>query len=308
MSSNFPANQQGSVDLVMVRVPATPSNEGPSGEREYSDDEYLKASRPILPSNDRPKIELWEVSINDLAEDCRDCNICLQPYPPKSTGEKALKMMCGHIFGSDCILQWAQTQGTDSMTCPMCRHDPLADVWTIDKALAALQIDEYVGLVSDMPRHQTHLSTLFKNPNPLQARRLDAICTYLRGEVLHGPSQRYYNLTVWQTMVLYRIVYARKAHTHVDIEMLALSQHMGRAAARYRLCMDGKGEGRVPWTRLGPLVYTLLNPGKVDDVLYELVKLLKAEDEEWNERMEAGGEEVVTRVQVWELQRPVSNS
>lgn len=67
--------------------------------------------------------DLKLVRIKDLPEDERCCNICMEPYveerypcdQPKK--ENAMKMPCGHVFGSYCLKHWLQSNNT----CPACR-------------------------------------------------------------------------------------------------------------------------------------------------------------------------------------------
>lgn len=67
---------------------------------------------------------LEPVEISSLAEDERNCSICLKAF--ESSESKGLegpcKTACGHIFGSDCIRKWIETE----VSCSVCRHDLVA--------------------------------------------------------------------------------------------------------------------------------------------------------------------------------------
>ncbi|KAI5786432.1 hypothetical protein DFH27DRAFT_258406 [Peziza echinospora] len=69
--------------------------------------------------------DLQTLRLSDLPEEDRNCNICMEPYiddrypcdQPKR--ENAMKMPCGHVFGSYCLKQWLENHNT----CPACRME-----------------------------------------------------------------------------------------------------------------------------------------------------------------------------------------
>jgi len=264
-------------------------------------EEAIKTVKHLLPCSEKPKVQLWEVRIDDLAQDDRDCSICFQPYSSEPTGDTPLKMPCGHIFGSDCLLNWAQSLGSE-LTCPVCRCNPLANVLTIDKALAEVGILAYPD-PADLIDFGLIRGSLLKSPSQLQAQRLDAISVYLRGEATTESGKSQYNPTVWQIMVLFRIMHERKVSGHsVALEMAALARHMGRMAFQFKHALDERGIGKVSWTENGPLVQTLVDSAKADDVLLELMHLLR-EECQWHPDRRAMA---ARNMQAWELHRPSS--
>lgn len=66
---------------------------------------------------------LIEVDINQLDND--SCCICMSVYLSEAVEdcslmcEEPMRLSCGHVMGSACILRWT----TISNTCPICRHE-----------------------------------------------------------------------------------------------------------------------------------------------------------------------------------------
>lgn len=255
--------------------------------------EGAEAARRILPCDQKPQFQLQEVRIDDLAEDDKDCAICFQPYSKEST---PIRMPCGHVYGSDCILSWAQSQGT-SLSCPMCRDNPLADIWTIHNALAEVGILAYPD-GEDLVNFDNIRDALFWWPSPLQAFRLNAIFAYLRHEATVVPEKRFYDLTSWQIMVLFRIMHERKASDCiVTCELRALTKQMGRLARKCKAAADGSAIGKVSWTEEGPSLEIVEKREKDNDILHELLYLLREEGAQHPQRREI----VVRGMQTWNI-------
>lgn len=68
---------------------------------------------------------LQVLRLADLPEEDRCCNICMEQYVEekypcdKPKQENAMRMPCGHVFGSYCLKQWLQNHNT----CPACRME-----------------------------------------------------------------------------------------------------------------------------------------------------------------------------------------
>jgi hypothetical protein len=60
--------------------------------------------------------ELIEVDVDQLDND--SCCICMSVYLSEVV-EEPMRLSCGHVMGSVCILRWT----TISNTCPICRHE-----------------------------------------------------------------------------------------------------------------------------------------------------------------------------------------
>ncbi|KAL8784859.1 MAG: hypothetical protein Q9195_008876 [Heterodermia aff. obscurata] len=58
----------------------------------------------------------------DLPADEQKCSICGSEYAEKrpDLNGGAVRLPCGHVFGADCILEWANN--VVDITCPTCRH------------------------------------------------------------------------------------------------------------------------------------------------------------------------------------------
>ncbi|KAF8424587.1 hypothetical protein EV426DRAFT_712401 [Tirmania nivea] len=69
--------------------------------------------------------DLQVLRLADLPEEDRCCNICMEQYVEekypcdKPKKENAMRMPCGHVFGSYCLKQWLQNHNT----CPACRME-----------------------------------------------------------------------------------------------------------------------------------------------------------------------------------------
>ncbi len=164
------------------------------------------------------------------------------------------------------------------MTCPVCRNNPLENILTIDEALWDLGVVGYVGL-SELMHASQRLSTLIKTPTGLQVRRLDAIYAYLRGEAATPPGRSYYDLTVWQIIVLLCIMRERARSGLMDLQMTALARRMGHAALRAQGLVERLGVGNEPWTQDGPLWQSLVHAAGRKFVEGTLVELLIVENE-----------------------------
>lgn len=70
---------------------------------------------------------LPRVNCVDLPHDKNDrtCSICLQEYMVGRESEIALKLVCGHLFGANCLLTYYTSLAKDTdllvASCPMCR-------------------------------------------------------------------------------------------------------------------------------------------------------------------------------------------
>ena len=74
---------------------------------------------------------LPSVDLSALEPSDRDCSICREPFEEQryhlrsrtvptnnsGTGERAVRLPCGHLFGSECIVGWL----IDNNNCPICR-------------------------------------------------------------------------------------------------------------------------------------------------------------------------------------------
>ncbi|KAK2964710.1 hypothetical protein BLNAU_10 [Blattamonas nauphoetae] len=54
---------------------------------------------------------------NEEYSNLRDCSICLCSFD--TTSHQPFSLKCGHVFGKDCISQWAKS----NKRCPECRKD-----------------------------------------------------------------------------------------------------------------------------------------------------------------------------------------
>lgn len=59
----------------------------------------------------------------DLKDDELSCIICQQPFLTIADPETPLRLPCGHVCGSNCIMKWLNPLSPDAHnTCPMCRE------------------------------------------------------------------------------------------------------------------------------------------------------------------------------------------
>lgn len=100
------------------------------------------------------------IDIQTLTDNDRCCNICQVDFEPlyytsrlgawlskreKEISEQAVKLPCGHVFGSECIQIWLSPtpKGGNSSSCPCCRReffDPWPEVYNIPDFEARLRL------------------------------------------------------------------------------------------------------------------------------------------------------------------------
>ena len=78
-------------------------------------------SPPMLPSLKKFLESLPEIRPEDLPEDHKNCDICMEQYTAEVGAEKPVSLSCGHVFGSICIEAWVASSQVSRPTCPMCR-------------------------------------------------------------------------------------------------------------------------------------------------------------------------------------------
>lgn len=79
-------------------------------------------SSPMLPSIKRFLEALPEIPIENLSEENKSCNICMEQFTDDDDNvEKPVSLRCGHVFGSFCIRTWVMSSNASQPTCPMCR-------------------------------------------------------------------------------------------------------------------------------------------------------------------------------------------
>ena len=67
------------------------------------------AAAPVMRSQDAAPVTL----------DLENCSICLEPLDPRGE-HRAVQLRCGHVFGSQCIGEWLQTD-KKQRRCPQCQ-------------------------------------------------------------------------------------------------------------------------------------------------------------------------------------------
>ena len=68
-------------------------------------------------------------------KDSKNCPICQDPYLEGEAPELPLKLRCGHIHGSHCLIKWLSPHSTEiKNTCPLCR-EPIIDNWLEEVSL-----------------------------------------------------------------------------------------------------------------------------------------------------------------------------
>lgn len=63
------------------------------------------------------------LSLADLAKDSRECAICMDPYQTSPHKEVAVRLLCDHVIGKDCLLKWLKSspENRHNNSCPICR-------------------------------------------------------------------------------------------------------------------------------------------------------------------------------------------
>ena len=77
----------------------------------------------------------------DLAKDGnRECCVCLEA---QAVGDRATKLPCGHLFHTECVVQWLRKHGT----CPSCRYE-------LKSADAAFEKERSERMAARVPRYR----------------------------------------------------------------------------------------------------------------------------------------------------------
>ena len=76
--------------------------------------------------NALPETQIGDIS--KLDEDKKNCIICLEDF---KTGDKALILPCIHLFHTECIKKWLESQNS----CPICKFELTADNPEVDENL-----------------------------------------------------------------------------------------------------------------------------------------------------------------------------
>ena len=92
----------------------------------------------------------------DLAKDGnRECCVCLEA---QAVGDRATKLPCGHLFHTECVVQWLRKHGT----CPSCRYE-------LKSADAAFEKERSERMAARVPRYRK------RELNRLPVRELRAL-------------------------------------------------------------------------------------------------------------------------------------
>lgn len=94
------------------------------------DDELFPEIEDVPRGRHRPNVEaiLLPVQSATLPEDEQTCSICMNKYDTPSTAtrtepsetEPAVRLICNHVIGKNCIQHWLDDGNT---VCPLCRTD-----------------------------------------------------------------------------------------------------------------------------------------------------------------------------------------
>ena len=96
---------------------------------------------------------LTDIMVSDLSFDSQECSICqLSLLASSKAGEISCtgpptRLICGHIFGKACILEWL----VDNPTCPFCRLNFEGVVWRNERTGLIKDLEETIQL-----HDQTH--------------------------------------------------------------------------------------------------------------------------------------------------------
>eukprot|EP00946_MAST-07B_sp_MAST-7B-sp1_P004296 g4296.t1 len=113
--------------LVLESRRATPAIQTASEEKANADAQVLQnQSRYVVQGGPGTEAALRAEEVSNVEEDVTSsdpeddasCIICLDSL---SQGGNVEALVCGHVFHSDCILQWFE-EGGQGRLCPLCRH------------------------------------------------------------------------------------------------------------------------------------------------------------------------------------------
>ncbi len=109
---------------LLYRQLRTPNTRLPA-RRGFIQGDHLGPTEALKALDIMTDVDLESLTDNEYD---RSCSICLRGFGSATddeTAEGPVRLRCGHIFGSHCIQIWLTS---NSVTCPMCRHDLSAAV------------------------------------------------------------------------------------------------------------------------------------------------------------------------------------
>ncbi|KAF2815329.1 uncharacterized protein BDZ99DRAFT_550056 [Mytilinidion resinicola] len=145
---------------------------------DYNNTDIVETLGPDVLSNDLGTA-FWGPAIEDR-DDHEGCLICGDPYTGKHLG---MKLKCGHVMGTKCMLTWANSTNKNANTCPKCRTwllPPRArrpvkdwiDEWIERKEIALTQLDQvcafYKAVAGEKHYKVSELPELVEEVRPLR--------------------------------------------------------------------------------------------------------------------------------------------
>ncbi|CED84543.1 FOG: Predicted E3 ubiquitin ligase [Phaffia rhodozyma] len=128
--------------------------------------------RPIPASksqiNDLPVIPISSIYLDGM--DDKNCTICMSAFEP---GEEGKKLPCTHLFHSNCISTWLETNGT----CPICRYSLISSSssGTTSRPLPTPRLSSTAHPFPSSNMSPSGLSTSIELSRPVQPSGSDAV-------------------------------------------------------------------------------------------------------------------------------------
>ena len=141
------------------------------------------------------------------------CHVCLETFLTGTNPELPIKLQCGHICGSICIIRWLAPQRTRPVdkNCPICRRPifgiECASEWNALTSLEATSL----GIKEKLEAMLTHvLSRGVTLPNPLQT---DIPVTWGKGQYLQAePGYDDLQWEAWRRFLEELVVHVESAN------------------------------------------------------------------------------------------------
>ncbi|KAF8456259.1 hypothetical protein BGX38DRAFT_1139982 [Terfezia claveryi] len=144
--------------------------------------------------------DLQVLRLADLPEEDRSCNICMEQYVEekypcdKPKKENAMRMPCGHVFGSYCLKQWLQNHNT----CPACRMEvdyvevEEEEVLPRSRAQRRSSLSTHELIVNDLfgEPYRDPAPPRSKTPHQTSSRLRSYFGNYEQGPVTANPATR----------------------------------------------------------------------------------------------------------------------
>uniref|UniRef100_A0A0N4ZRI4 RING-type domain-containing protein n=1 Tax=Parastrongyloides trichosuri TaxID=131310 RepID=A0A0N4ZRI4_PARTI len=99
-----------------------------------------------------------------------NCNICFQPFNSNGISHIICTLLCGHIFGKSCLVQWFNSR-SNNFSCPICRKS-IVEMKTFEMVQLSRNelIKDYEDKIKELETEILNLRSMANNQNRMVQR------------------------------------------------------------------------------------------------------------------------------------------